>query len=310
MALRGSLMATLKEYFDADFATVISASHKLSVSSPDSAITVECIARVHIDFNSGTKYISYFIPPCSHFLQVCMTLISNLENTFFLTGDVNVQLPPARQVYGKLFVNNSVPVTIKALPPCEGEIDAATLPFSGTVFLYAQQQPRPPELTYLKRQAQQMNINLRFRGQEYVKERVKLETPLAFISHDFRDKEQIARPIALELSKLLCPVWYDEYTLKVGDRLRESIEKGLKECQKCVLILSNHFLTNEGWTKVEFNSIFTREIVERKDFVLPVWCGITKEQLFDYCPTLVDRFGVNWNFGLDEVVRRLHRAIL
>jgi hypothetical protein len=239
-----------------------------------------------------------------------MTLISTLEQAFFLTGDVNVQLPPARLVFGGLYVHNFVPVTIKAIPPCEAEIDSATLPFSGTIFLYSEQKALASELSYLKQQAEQLNIVLRFRGQEYVNERVKREKPLAFISHDFRDKAQIARPIALELSKLLCPVWYDEYTLKVGDRLRESIEKGLKECQKCVLILSNNFLTNEGWTKVEFNSIFTREIVERKDFVLPVWCGITKEELFDYCPTLVDRFGVNWNLGLDEVVRRLHRAIL
>jgi TIR domain len=59
----------------------------------------------------------------------------------------------------------------------------------------------------------------------------------------------------------MCPVWYDEFALKIGDNLRDSIERGLKECRKCVLVLSPNFLTNGGWTKKEFDSIFTREIL-------------------------------------------------
>lgn len=26
--------------------------------------------------------------------------------------------------------------------------------------------------------------------------------------------------------------------------------------------------------------------------MLPVWCGISKEELYDYCPTLLDRVGL------------------
>jgi hypothetical protein len=37
-------------------------------------------------------------------------------------------------------------------------------------------------------------------------------------------------------------VWYDEFSLKVGDSLRESIEKGIKECKKCILILTQNYL--------------------------------------------------------------------
>jgi hypothetical protein len=134
--------------------------------------------------------------------------------------------------------------------------------------------------------------------------------PLAFISHDSRDKEEIASKIALGLQKRMCFVWYDEYSLKVGDSLRESIEKGLKECKKCVLVLSPNFLSNTGWTKVEFNSIFTREILETKNLVLPVWCGISKEELYEYCPTLLDRVGLHWEKGEDQVINKLHQAII
>ncbi len=69
---------------------------------------------------------------------------------------------------------------------------------------------------------------------------------MVFISHDSHDKEEVASKIAIELTRRVCPVWYDEFSLKVGDSLRESIEKGLKECKKCILILSPSFLTNKG----------------------------------------------------------------
>jgi hypothetical protein len=108
----------------------------------------------------------------------------------------------------------------------------------------------------------------------------------------------------------MCPVWFDEYSLNVGDRLRESVERGLRESRKCVLIVSPHFLNNPGWTKVEFNSIFTRELLEQKDLILPVWHDVDKREVFNYSPTLADRVAVKWSEGEDEVVRRLHRAIV
>lgn len=107
----------------------------------------------------------------------------------------------------------------------------------------------------------------------------------------------------------MCPVWYDEFSLKVGDRLRESIERGLKEASKCILVLTPNFLSNGGWTKTEFNSIFTRELIEKNDVILPVWAGVTKEQVYEYCPMLADRVGAQWSKGRDDVIRLLHRAL-
>src|SRR6185437_7004346 len=114
---------------------------------------------------------------------------------------------------------------------------------------------------------------------------------------------------AVGLSKMRCPVWYDEYSLKVGASLRASIEKGLKESKKCVLVLSPNFLSNSGWTKTEFDSVFTRQILEGSDVVLPVWCGVTKRQIYEYSPSLPDRVAVQWEEGIEEVLRKLHRAI-
>ena len=106
---------------------------------------------------------------------------------------------------------------------------------------------------------------------EYAKQRDELAVPLAFISHDSKDKSDVARPLANLLLTRMCSVWYDEYSLRVGDHLRDSIEKGIKECKKCILILTPNFLTNNGWTKTEFDSIFTRERIEQQKLILPVW---------------------------------------
>jgi hypothetical protein len=51
------------------------------------------------------------------------------------------------------------------------------------------------------------------------------------------------------------------------------------ECKKCVLVLSSNFLSNTGWTKAEFDSVFTRQILEGSNVALPVWCGVTKQQI-------------------------------
>lgn len=141
-------------------------------------------------------------------------------------------------------------------------------------------------------------------------QRSQIGEPFAFISHDSRDKLEVASYIAVGLTDMECPVWYDEYSLKVGDNLRESIEKGLKECNKCIIILSSNFISNKGWTKVEFESIFTREIKERKLIFLPIWYEVDEDEIYEYSPSLLNRVGIKWNLGKDKVIKKLHQAII
>jgi hypothetical protein len=149
----------------------------------------------------------------------------------------------------------------------ERQIHSSELVFSGRVFIYCESDISEEEFELLRREELIKGLYIHLRGNRYARERSKLEKPLAFICHDSRDKDIVARPIALGLS-------------------------------------------NTGWTKVEFNSIFTREIIQRDDFLLPVWHGVTKEEVFNYSPSLADRFGVNWNLGEEEVLRRLFRSII
>ncbi len=178
------------------------------------------------------------------------------------------------------------------------------------MFIYVDRAFEDHEKDRLKSFSKESGISLIIRDQKYSSARSTLEKPLAFISHDSCNKDEIARPLAIHLSKMMCPVWFDEFSLTVGDNLRESIEKGLKECKKCVLILTKEFIANDGWSKKEFNSIFTREVLAKENIILPVWHNVNAKDIYDYSPSLADKYAVRWNLGVEEVSRRLYSAIM
>ena len=66
-----------------------------------------------------------------------------------------------------------------------------------------------------------------------------------------------------------------------------------------------HCLGNAGWPKAEFDSIFTREVLDKEDLVLPVWAGVSVRDVYAYSPGLANRLGIEWALGVEEVTRRL-----
>ena len=153
-------------------------------------------------------------------------------------------------------------------------------------------------------------LQLVFRDPRYAAERDRLDKPRAFISHDSRDIDSIARPLATQLRDTGCPVWYSEFSLTVGDSLRESIERGLKTCGQCIFILSPNFLAKGGWPKREYNAISTREIIENRELILLVWAGVSRDQVFEYSPVLADRFALDWALGTSRVCSKLFAKLM
>ena len=74
-----------------------------------------------------------------------------------------------------------------------------------------------------------------------------------FISHASEDKDLIVRPLVTMLEKLSVRVWYDEFSLKLGDSLSASIDKGLLESRFGIVVLSKSFL-KKNWTDYEYRS--------------------------------------------------------
>ena len=109
-----------------------------------------------------------------------------------------------------------------------------------------------------------------------------------FISHASEDKDDFVRPLAEGLRGHDLRVWYDEFTLKVGDRLRESIDRGLGQSRFGVVVLSQHFFSKK-WPRNELDGLVTRE-GSGPDLILPVWHNVTREQVEEFSPILTGRF--------------------
>lgn len=107
-----------------------------------------------------------------------------------------------------------------------------------------------------------------------------------FISHASEDKDVIVRPLATILERMSVMVWYDEFSLQLGDSLTASIDKGLQESRYGLLVLSKAFLVKR-WPEYEYRSLMTREI-DGERVILPLWYDVTKEDVKNFSLYLAD----------------------
>lgn len=130
----------------------------------------------------------------------------------------------------------------------------------------------------------------------------------AFISHASEDKEKFVRPLAIKLKEKNLSVWYDEFSLKVGDSLRKSIDYGIKKSKFGIVIFSPSFF-NKNWPEWELNGLvqLNNKYKERK--ILPVWHNITYDAILEYSPSIADLYSIKSQLGLEYVVEKLLEAI-
>lgn len=130
----------------------------------------------------------------------------------------------------------------------------------------------------------------------------------AFICHASEDKETIARPIYKALTAAGALVWFDEFELLLGDSLRRKIDSGLLSSRYGVVLLSHNFFSKE-WPQSELDGLIALESDGRK-VILPVWAGLTKQQVIGYSPVLAGRYAARWEQdGLKGVVEKILQVI-
>lgn len=113
----------------------------------------------------------------------------------------------------------------------------------------------------------------------------------AFISHASEDKQKLVRPLANALGKMGFRIWYDEFELRVGDSLRQSIDRGLVNSRYGIVVLSPAFFA-KNWPQYELNGLTAREMDGHK-VILPIWHKVTKRDVLRFSPTLADKVAVN-----------------
>jgi hypothetical protein len=113
----------------------------------------------------------------------------------------------------------------------------------------------------------------------------------AFISHASEDKQDLVRPLAKTLEKMGYRIWYDEFELRVGDSLRQSIDRGLANSQYGIVVFSAAFFAKK-WPQHELNGLTAREMDGHK-VILPVWHNITKTEVLKMSPSLADKVAIS-----------------
>ncbi len=108
-----------------------------------------------------------------------------------------------------------------------------------------------------------------------------------FISHASKDKPWVDG-LADALSAAGINVWYDRLVLKWGDEIRTKIDHGLSNCRYGIVVFSKAFLEGKKWTEHEFNGLFALEKGNKK-LILPIWHGITQDELLSYSPAFANR---------------------
>jgi hypothetical protein len=192
-----------------------------------------------------------------------------------------------------IYNGDVVDVTEQAPWLSEGRvINCRDFVLSTFVFIFCDCDELNPELEAAIEAVRTLGFELIFLGKLYLNEMKRGETPAFFVSYDARNREQIARPIAARLSAIGEPVWFDDFNLRPGDNLRQTIEDGLRKCRQCVLLVTKELLSNEAWAKVEFDAIFSREVSEKRKIIVPVWVDVTRNEVDAFSMSLANKFAV------------------
>lgn len=125
----------------------------------------------------------------------------------------------------------------------------------------------------------------------------------AFICHATEDKEAVARPLAQALINTGLRIWYDEFSLKLGDSLRQSIERGLVQSRFGIVVISPQFF-EKSWPQAELNGLFAKEMTGDK-VIIPVWFKVEYSDIVKRSPIMADKVAAKIADGMDRVVEQI-----
>jgi len=128
-----------------------------------------------------------------------------------------------------------------------------------------------------------------------------------FISHASEDKADFVEPLVEALRSTGFDVWYDKFSMTIGDSLLQKINEGLRDCDYGVVVFSPAFFQKK-WPQAELDGLFALETTERK-IILPIWKDVTEEDVKAFSPILAGRLGAPTVGGPESVVEEIRRAV-
>ena len=76
-----------------------------------------------------------------------------------------------------------------------------------------------------------------------------------------------------------------EFTLRAGDSLMRSIDKGLANSKSGIVVISKAFIEKK-WPEYELRGLITLEMASKNNKVIPVWYGVSRDEVMAFSPTL------------------------
>jgi hypothetical protein len=114
--------------------------------------------------------------------------------------------------------------------------------------------------------------------------------------------------LADALARQNVEVWYDEFSLELGDSIRRSIDKGLSRSRFAIVVLSRSFF-RKNWTQYELDGLTELEMRGHDKVLLPIWHDLTHSEVLAYSPALANRKAVMSADGVDAVVSAVLRVL-
>jgi len=127
-----------------------------------------------------------------------------------------------------------------------------------------------------------------------------------FISHASED-EDYAGCLAKALECLGLKVWFAPLSLKVGDKLLDSINAGLMASEYGLLLISPKYIEKQ-WTSYELD-ILHRQHIETDKKLFPLWHGVEKAQLDSWNPGLSGIIAIKSTEDLGDISSKIADVI-
>lgn len=129
-----------------------------------------------------------------------------------------------------------------------------------------------------------------------------------FISHASEDKDDVVRPLAQALRGRGLEIWYDEFTLKIGDSLRRKIDAGISRSRFGIVVLSPPFFA-KGWPQYELDGLVTMA-VSGEQVLLPLWHGVSKDEVVRQSPSLADKVALRTaDYTIEEIAEEITSVV-
>lgn len=254
--------------------------HKVMNRNP----SLSFVIRVNFNFVANSSYLDVLIPtnvPVEQLGGVFEFLLERAAD-YANKGPIHLSIPALKE---------QAMMSFDGFP--ESKMTSDDCKFTGRIFVYMHYTVDQRSLVESTKVFRARGLNLIVRDGAWIANMQRfLDRPVVFLGHDSKDKDEFVRELATELSGPDIKVWYDEFSLKPGARLRKSLDDGLEAADYFVPVITENFLANAKFAQYEIDAILQKHITEKKPTILPVCVGVDPSRLKDISRMLADTVAI------------------